>query len=190
MALVGALCISLNNVIGSPTEPSCPKWPPAWRRLHRNQISFELGRLRLNGLIERVDGSNTYLLAPDGSRALRSSTSRFTSDCSDRCSPQTHHPHRPNDATPRPASIDTSGATTPTSASETVPKNSRSTSTSGDQRIAEHPPDPATVWRQSRIATSRWLPRSVPSRCEAVSGRPSQPSPCGRPRPQPDCQAT
>ena len=34
----------------------------------RNRMSYDLGRLRLNGLIEHVDGGDTYLLAPDGLR--------------------------------------------------------------------------------------------------------------------------
>jgi hypothetical protein len=34
----------------------------------RNHMSYDLGRLRLNGLIDRVEDSNTYLLTPDGQR--------------------------------------------------------------------------------------------------------------------------
>jgi hypothetical protein len=33
-----------------------------------NQMSYDLGRLRLNGLIERLEGTNTYLPTPDGQR--------------------------------------------------------------------------------------------------------------------------
>jgi len=33
-------------------------------------------RLRLNGLIRRLDGTNTYILTDDGQRASRSSTPR------------------------------------------------------------------------------------------------------------------
>ena len=34
----------------------------------RNQMSYDLGRLRLNGLIERLDGTNTYVLTSEGQR--------------------------------------------------------------------------------------------------------------------------
>ena len=34
----------------------------------RSQMSYDLGRLRLNGLIERLEGSNTYVPPSDGQR--------------------------------------------------------------------------------------------------------------------------
>jgi predicted MarR family transcription regulator len=34
----------------------------------RLRLSYDLHRLRLNGLIERIEGTNTYLLTPDGQR--------------------------------------------------------------------------------------------------------------------------
>ncbi len=33
-----------------------------------NQMSYDLGRLRLNGLIARLDATNTYQLTPEGQR--------------------------------------------------------------------------------------------------------------------------
>src|SRR5450755_2260549 len=33
-----------------------------------NQMGYDLARLRLNGLIERLDGTNTYILTDDGQR--------------------------------------------------------------------------------------------------------------------------
>ncbi|WP_448070476.1 hypothetical protein [Georgenia yuyongxinii] len=33
-----------------------------------NQASYDLARLRLNGLIERLPHTNTYVLTPDGQR--------------------------------------------------------------------------------------------------------------------------
>ncbi|WP_448074230.1 hypothetical protein [Georgenia yuyongxinii] len=33
-----------------------------------NQMSYDLARLRLNGLIERIPHTNTYVLTPDGQR--------------------------------------------------------------------------------------------------------------------------
>jgi len=33
-----------------------------------NQMSYDLGRLRLNGIIERLEGTNTYQLTAEGQR--------------------------------------------------------------------------------------------------------------------------
>ena len=33
-----------------------------------NQMSYDLGRLRLNAVIERLDGTNTYRITTDGQR--------------------------------------------------------------------------------------------------------------------------
>jgi hypothetical protein len=68
MALVGALCVGLNalgftnrslraqvnHLLGVPYTP--------------NQMGYDLHRLRLNGLIERLQGTNTYVLTPEGQR--------------------------------------------------------------------------------------------------------------------------
>jgi hypothetical protein len=39
-----------------------------------NQMSYDRGRLRLTGLIERLEGTNTYLPTPDGQRVAIFST--------------------------------------------------------------------------------------------------------------------
>jgi hypothetical protein len=71
MALLGALCVGLNalgftnrslraqvsHLLGVPTTGYTV-----------NQASYDLARLRLNGLIERRPGTNTYHLTPDGQR--------------------------------------------------------------------------------------------------------------------------
>ena len=71
MALLGALCIGLNalgftnrslraqvsHLLGVSTDGYTV-----------NQASYDLARLRLNGLIERRPSSNTYDLTPDGQR--------------------------------------------------------------------------------------------------------------------------
>ncbi len=68
MALLGALCVGL-NALGFTN-----------RSLHAqvsrllgvtytvNQMSYDLGRLRLDGLIDRVSETNTYMLTSDGQR--------------------------------------------------------------------------------------------------------------------------
>ncbi len=71
MALLSALCVGLNalgftnrslraqvsHLLGVPTNSYT-----------LNQASYDLARLRLNGLIERREHSNTYDLTPDGQR--------------------------------------------------------------------------------------------------------------------------
>ena len=56
-----------------------------------NQASYDLARLRINGLITRIPGRNRYRLTGDGLR-LRSSTPNSTTGCSARCSPPTGRP--------------------------------------------------------------------------------------------------
>jgi hypothetical protein len=69
MALVGALCIALNNVVGFTNRSLRAQVSHLLGEAYTiNQMSHDLGRLRINGLIERVEGSNTWLLTPDGQR--------------------------------------------------------------------------------------------------------------------------
>jgi hypothetical protein len=69
MALVGALCISLNNVVGFTNRSLRAQVSHLLGEAYTvNQMSYDLGRLRLIGLIEPVQSSNTYLLTPDGQR--------------------------------------------------------------------------------------------------------------------------
>jgi hypothetical protein len=69
MALVGALVLTVQAVAGF-TNRSLRAQVNALLGVGytANQMSHDLGRLRLNGLIERIEGSNTYLLTPDGQR--------------------------------------------------------------------------------------------------------------------------
>jgi hypothetical protein len=59
-----------------------------------NQASYDLARLRRNGLITRIPGHNQYTLTPTASGS-RSSTPRSTTGSSDRCSPPEPSPHAP-----------------------------------------------------------------------------------------------
>ena len=69
MALVGALCITLNNVVGFTNRSLRAQVSALLGETYtRNQMSYDLGRLRLNAIIERLEGSNTYTLTPDGQR--------------------------------------------------------------------------------------------------------------------------
>jgi hypothetical protein len=69
MALVGALCITLNAVVGF-TNRSLRAQVTALlgTRYTVNQMSYDLARLTRNGLIERLPHTNTYVLTADGLR--------------------------------------------------------------------------------------------------------------------------
>jgi hypothetical protein len=68
MALLGALCVCLNalGLTNRSLRAQVSKLLGAAYTV--NQMSYDLGRLRLNGLIERVPDTNTYILTPDGQR--------------------------------------------------------------------------------------------------------------------------
>ena len=71
MALLGALCIWLNSLgftnrsLRAQVSQLLGVPPGAYTR---NQMSYDLARLRRKGLIERRPGTNTYDLTPDGQR--------------------------------------------------------------------------------------------------------------------------
>jgi hypothetical protein len=94
MALVGALCIGLHAVTGITNRSLRPQVAALLGQPYtRNQMSYDLARLRRNGLLDRLPHSNTYVLTNEGQRS-RSSTPRSTTGSCDHCSPPTRHlPH-------------------------------------------------------------------------------------------------
>ena len=92
MALVGALAIGVNVVAGF-TNRSLRAQVSALLGVDytMGQASYDLRRLRLKGLIVRLEHSNTYVLTPDGVR-VAVSTPRSTTGCYARCSQPTDHP--------------------------------------------------------------------------------------------------
>jgi hypothetical protein len=69
MALLGALCLTLNTVVGFTNrslraQVSAQLGTP----YTRNQMSYDLARLRRNRIIERLPHTNTYVLTADGQR--------------------------------------------------------------------------------------------------------------------------
>ena len=69
MALVGALCIGLHAVVGFTNRSLRAQVTGLLAQPYsRNQMSYDLGRLRRNGLIERLPRSNTYVLTEEGQR--------------------------------------------------------------------------------------------------------------------------
>jgi hypothetical protein len=69
MALVGALCLSLNAVLGFTNRSLRAQVSRLLGQDYGiNQMSYDLGRLRLNELIERLEGTNRYRLTAEGQR--------------------------------------------------------------------------------------------------------------------------
>jgi len=68
MALLGALCVSLNALGFTNRSLRAQVSHLLGVSYTVNQMSHDLSRLRLNGLIKRRPGTNTYDLTPDGQR--------------------------------------------------------------------------------------------------------------------------
>ena len=68
MALFGALCISLNALAFTNRSLRAQVSRLFGVPYTVNQMSYDLGRLRLNGLIDRIPDSNTYVLTAEGQR--------------------------------------------------------------------------------------------------------------------------
>ncbi len=69
MALAGALCIALNNVVGFTNKSLRVLVSQLLDATYSTtQMTYDLRRLRLKGLIVRVARSNTYTLTPEGQR--------------------------------------------------------------------------------------------------------------------------
>jgi len=69
MALAGALCIALNAVVGFTNRSLRAQVTQLLGDTYSaSQMTYDLRRLRLKGLIRRVEHSNTYTLTPEGIR--------------------------------------------------------------------------------------------------------------------------
>jgi hypothetical protein len=69
MALVGALCAGAHLVAGFTNRSLRARVSTLLDQPYTSgQMSYDLRRLRLKGLISRLPGSHTYLLTPDGQR--------------------------------------------------------------------------------------------------------------------------
>ena len=105
MALTGALCCFVHALAGF-TNHSLRGLVAGLlgRDYSTHQMTYDLRRLRLHGLIERIPHTNRYVLTPDGP-ASPSSTPRSTAGCSDHSSPPaTNHPPPSSSAAPSPRS--------------------------------------------------------------------------------------
>ena len=74
MALLGALCIGLNALGFTNRSLRAQVSHLLGVPYTVNQMSYDLSRLRVNGLIARRPGTNTYDLTPDGQRVAIFST--------------------------------------------------------------------------------------------------------------------
>ena len=69
MALLGALCVTLNTVVGFTNRSLRVQVTGLLGTPYtRNQMSYDLARLRRNDIIERLPNTNTYVLTGDGQR--------------------------------------------------------------------------------------------------------------------------
>jgi len=69
MALLGALCVTLNTVVGFTHRSLRAQLTGLLGTPYtRNQMSYDLARLRRNQIIERLPHTNTYVLTADGQR--------------------------------------------------------------------------------------------------------------------------
>ena len=96
-ALAGALCVTLCAVTGITNRSLRALMTGLLGAPYTmTQASYDLARLRRNGLItRRIEHANTYDLTPDGTRSSPSSTPRSTTGSWPRCSPPASPRHRP-----------------------------------------------------------------------------------------------
>jgi hypothetical protein len=69
MALAAALCVLVHTVVGFTNRSLCAQVKSLLDGPYTStQTTYDLRRLRLKGLIRRLDGTNRYLLTPEGVR--------------------------------------------------------------------------------------------------------------------------
>lgn len=69
MALAGALCALVHVVVGFTNRSLCARVSPPLGDLYTSaQMTYDLRRLRLKGLVRRIPRSNRYVLTPEGLR--------------------------------------------------------------------------------------------------------------------------
>ena len=69
MALAAALCVLVHTVVGFTNRSLCAQVRSLLDGPYTStQTTYDLRRLRLKGLIRRLDGTNRYHLTPEGVR--------------------------------------------------------------------------------------------------------------------------
>jgi len=95
MALAGALSLTLSGACGITNKSLSALTARLPRASYSpSQMTYDLRRLRLNGLIRRIPHTHTYALTPTA-RASPSSTPSSTTACSGPWPPPTSHKPRP-----------------------------------------------------------------------------------------------
>lgn len=170
MALAGAMQLVLNAVTGFTNKRL---------RAHvaglpghnytQSQMSYDLRRLHLHGLIERLPPSNTYVLTPTGSASPSSTPSSKTGSCARSWTP-TSHPRASTSAARSRRWKPRSTTTSPTPVSPPRSKTRHNVTTSGPQvELVERAPGsdpPATAFEGAGA------PRSPTSRAASTSAGP------------------
>jgi hypothetical protein len=165
MALPGASCLTLKAVVGITHWSLRAQLSQLLGEPHtRNRMSYDLGRLRLNGLIQRLDASNTDVITPEGQRVAI-----FYSKPEQRllrpllAADQSLHRRHGNKRSPPPTPTSRPTSTEP--GCETPPENSRSSTTRGPgfARLTSEAPAPV-------LFQGSGLP-AVPGRAERAPGR-------------------
>ena len=131
MALTGALCCVVHAVTGFTNHSLrglvAGLLGPDYST---NQMTYDLRRLRLHGLIERVPHTHTYPLTPDGIRVAVFYTKLHHRLLRPLLDAPTNHPHPPNSAAPSPPSTAPSPTTSPTPDSAPPPETCHNVSSS------------------------------------------------------------
>ena len=117
MALAGALCCVVHAVTGF-TNKSLRGLVAGLlgTDYSTTQMTYDLRRLRLHGLIERLPDTNTYTLTPEGIRVAVFYT-KLRDACSGPSSTPTNHQHHSSSDAPCRPSTARSRTTSPTPAS-------------------------------------------------------------------------
>src|SRR6266498_3497295 len=69
MALAGALCALVHAAVGFTNRSLCARVSSLLGSLYTSaQMTYDLRRLRLKGLVRRLEHTNTYVLTPEGVR--------------------------------------------------------------------------------------------------------------------------
>jgi hypothetical protein len=114
MALAGALCLPVHAVTGITSKSLRGQVAGVLGSDYTShQMSYDLRRLRLHGLIQRVPHTNTYTLTPTGS-AWQSSIPRSATGYSPHCSRPAGRQHHLNSSRPCTPSSTPSAITSPT----------------------------------------------------------------------------
>jgi hypothetical protein len=133
MALAGALCVMVHAVTGFTNKSLRSLVAGLLGAGYTSaQMTYDLRRLRLHGLITRLPGTHTYVTTPQGLRVAVFYT-KLATECWGRCWPPTDRRHPSRSAAPWPLSTAPSATTSPTPASAPQHETCHNVTTSSPQ---------------------------------------------------------